>query len=566
VTAVSSPSTSVGGGARPARTPRQRLMLLGLVVVLLVLARASTAFAGTFVVASCPGDAGWGNASTTASFISYSDDCSSGGTAGIGMTMGPDPYTSTYDENSGGSFSFAVPSQYSLSSYTLTGSAFDGWCSLDAVPSNCEHYGEGQVIVAPTGPGNDSPDFDELGQNSQAINLAVTGLDATGLTVSVGCNGGAYGNPCPTSIGGGPEASVTISSAAFWLTSDASPTATGFSGTLLAADAHGTADLAFTANDPNGPGVYNIAVLVDGNQLYSGTPNTNSGQCAAAGTDDGVPVYSSFQPCLQTEGVDLPIDTTGLADGSHDLQVIVTDAAGNSATVLDQTITTANLTTVSSLLPTPPPASTASPVYAFALDQSTAALGSNTTRTYDNSSLTMSGTLDDEAAVAAPGVSVTAWARPADGSAFSELAQTTTDGAGRWTVRLPKGSSRVVNIIAGTGATPANSASTVSLTETVTPTLSLSISTPGRAQLVFSGEIGISPLGTPRPLVFIEVHGSHGWQTVGSPVRVDVNGRYRYVYASSPFTVGRRFVFRAVTPAAPLWPVTDSHTHSAVVR
>ena len=212
-----------------------------------------------------------------------------------------------------------------------------------------------------------------------------------------------------------------------------------------------------------------------------------------------------FQPCLQTEGVDLPIDTTGLADGSHDLQVVVTDAAGNSATVLDQTITTANLTTVSSLLPTPPPASTASPVYAFALDQTTAALGASTTRTYGNSSLTMSGTLDDEAGVAAPGVSVTAWAKPTDGSAFSELAQTTTDGAGRWTLRLPKGSSRVVNIVAGTGATPASSASTVSLTETVTPTLSLSISTPGRAQLVFSGEIGISPLGTPRPLVFIEV-------------------------------------------------------------
>jgi hypothetical protein len=541
-------------------------MLLGLLVVLVVLMRASTALAGTFVVASCPGDAGWGNASTTASFISYSDDCSNSGTAGIGMTMGPDPYSSTYAENTGGSFGFTVPSQYTLSSYTLTGSAFDGWCSLDAVPSNCEHYGEGQVIVAPTGPGNDSPDFDELGQNGQAINLAVSGLDATGLTVSVGCNGGAYGNPCPTGIGAGPEASVTITSAAFWLTSDASPTATGFSGTLLAAGAHGTADLAFTANDPNGPGVYNVQVLVDGNQLYSGTPDTNGGQCAATGSDDGAPDFLSFQPCLQTEGIDLPIDTTSLADGSHDLQVVVTDAAGNSATVLAQTITTANLTTVSSLLSTPPPASAAAPVYAFALDRGTAALGASATRTYGNSSLTMSGTLDDEAGVAAPGVTVRAWAKPTNGSAFSELAQTTTDGAGRWTLRLPKGSSRVVNIVAGTSATPASSASTVSLTETVTPALSLSISTPGRAELVFSGEIGISPLGTPRPLVFIEVRGSHGWQTVGSPVRVDASGRYRYVYASSPFTVGRRFVFRAVTPAAPLWPVTDSRVHSAVVR
>jgi hypothetical protein len=83
---------------------------------------------------------------------------------------------------------------------------------------------------------------------------------------------------------------------------------------------------------------------------------------------------------------------------------------------------------------------------------------------------------------------------------------------------------------------------------------------------VFSGHLDISPLGTPRPIVFIEVKGPDGWQTVGSPVRVDADGRYRYVYASSPFTVGRRFVFRAVTPAAPLWPVTRSEARSGVVR
>jgi hypothetical protein len=121
-------------------------------------------------------------------------------------------------------------------------------------------------------------------------------------------------------------------------------------------------------------------------------------------------------------------------------------------------------------------------------------------------------------------------------------------------------------VVAGTAATPTGSPSTVSVTETVTPTLSLSIASPGHAKLVFSGRIGISPLGTPRPLVFIEVKGPDGWQAVGSPVRVAANGHYRYVYASSPFTVGRRFDFRAVTPAAALWPTTNSHSLSAVVR
>jgi hypothetical protein len=146
------------------------------------------------------------------------------------------------------------------------------------------------------------------------------------------------------------------------------------------------------------------------------------------------------------------------------------------------------------------------------------------------------------------------------------LSQTTTDGAGRWTLHVPEGASRVLNVVAGTGATPTGSPSTVSVTESVTPTLSLRIGTPGGAKLVFRGQLGISPLGTPRPLVFIEVKGPDGWQTVGSPVRVSANGRYRYTYASSPFTVGRRFQFRAVTPAAALWAETHSRPQSAVVR
>ena len=546
---------------------RLRLVVLGLVVVVLVLARAGVAVAGTFVVASCPGDAGWGGVSTSAPFTSYSDECASGGAGGIAMTMGPDAFASTYAENTGGTFSFSVPSQFTLSRYTLSGTAFDGWCSLGGVATNCEHYGEGQVVIAPTGPGNDSPDFDELGQGGQSVSLAVGGLDATGLTVSVGCNGAAYGNACPTSIDGAPEASVAINAASFWLTSDTSPTGTGFTGTLLAADAHGTANIAFTAGDPNGPGVYNVKVLVDGNELYSGTPDTNAGQCASQGSDGGSPVFASFEPCPQSEAVDIPIDTTRLTDGPHDLQVVVADAAGNTATVFDQTITTANLTTVSSLLPTPAPSSAAgAPVYAFVLGEATRALGATVSRAYNHSALTLSGTLDDEAGVAAAGSTVAVWGSPAHASAFSLLSQTTTDGAGRWTLHVPAGSSRVLHVVAGTGAAPTGSASTVSVSETVTPTLSLNVGTPGGGKLVFSGQLGISPLGAPRPLVFVEVKGPDGWQAVGSPVRVGATGRYHYVYASSPFTVGRRFEFRAVTPAAALWPATDSHSRSAVVH
>jgi hypothetical protein len=109
--------------------------------------------------------------------------------------------------------------------------------------------------------------------------------------------------------------------------------------------------------------------------------------------------------------VDIPVDTTTLADGTHELKVIVTDAAQNSSTVLDETITTLNSTTVSSLLSSPPSA-TAAPVYSLSLDPATKRLTGGVERRYSHSGLKLAGTLEDASGVAAPGV-------PAETSASS---------------------------------------------------------------------------------------------------------------------------------------------------
>ena len=89
--------------------------------------------------------------------------------------------------------------------------------------------------------------------------------------------------------------------------------------------------------------------------------------------------------------------------------------------------------------------------------------------------------------------------------------------------------------------------------ETVTPTLSLHVATPGNATLVFTGQLRITPLGKPRPLVLIETPGPAGWEAVGAPIRVGPHGGFRYTYRSSPLTLHRTFKFRAVTPATALW-------------
>jgi hypothetical protein len=393
----------------------------------------------------------------------------------------------------------------------------------------------------------------------------------TSLYAGVMCLGpgqpGSATADCPAGGGtNGVNVQLAIYSAQIELNSNATPTATAFSGSLLSPDAHGTADLAFTASDPGGPGIYQVTVEIDGNPVYRGTPDSNQGDCTSIGSDpNGYPEFLYAQPCKQTETVDIPVDTSALADGEHDLKVIVTDVAQDSSTVLDQTITTLNRTTVSSLLPSS--ASTSSqPVYSIALAAATKRLTSGVRRPYSRSAMQLAGTLEDSSGVAAPGIAVTLWAQPASGGRFAELARTTTDASGAWALSAPRGSSRVLRILAGSGAKVASAAGSVSVHETVTPALSLHVGTPGGGRIVFTGRLGIAPLGDPRPLVFIQTRGPDGWEVVGSPVRVNASGDFRYVFRSSSPTLGRRFSFRALTPQTTFWQPGQSAIRSAVVH
>src|ERR1019366_3977122 len=129
-----------------------------------------------------------------------------------------------------------------------------------------------------------------------------------------------------------------------------------------------------------------------------------------------------------------------------------------------------NLTTVSALLNTPPastPTPAASPVlYGFSLDPKTKAFSVGVRRLYSHSALQLAGTLQDQGATAAPGVTIALWAQPLTGVSFVKLAQTTTDRAGHWTLNAPRGASRLLRVVAGPGAQPTGSPSKVSVSET----------------------------------------------------------------------------------------------------
>jgi len=387
------------------------------------------------------------------------------------------------------------------------------------------------------------------------------------LYLSAGCLGQTPTKSC--SLGGSHNAwsLVSVFSANLLLSTSSQPTGSEFGGSLLEAGAHGTANLAFTASDIAGPGIYKTRVTIDGNTVYDATPNSSAGRCAPVGTDpgSGALMFASQQPCPQTQRVVIPVSTTRLADGEHEVKVTLQTAARNQSTVLVQTITTINRTTVSGQLTSDAPVPSArapEPVYAMVLDAATEALAKGVRRRYARSALQLSGTLrNSSSGIPAPGVAVTLLARNADQSAPQILARTTSDAAGHWVLNAPKGPSRALTITYGSGTNGA-----VTITETVTPTLSLRVSALGRGRLKFTGRLSVRPLGSPRPLIVIQARNGTRWQAVGSAVRVKPNGTYTLTYNGGRNVIGGSYAFRALAPATALFSSATSQVKRKVAR
>ncbi len=174
----------------------------------------------------------------------------------------------------------------------------------------------------------------------------------------VDCGSSHGGAKCEAGKGdaNGYAAVIYLYAADITLEQTAGPSASNVSGELATAPSvAGTSDVAFDASDP-GSGVYEAVFSVDGQVVQSTVLDSNGGHCENVdGTSDGLPAFLYLQPCAPSVSVDVPFDTTHLSNGAHHLVVSVTDAAGNSAPVLDREITVDNP-------PPPPPPGTPGPL------------------------------------------------------------------------------------------------------------------------------------------------------------------------------------------------------------
>jgi hypothetical protein len=215
---------------------------------------------------------------------------------------------------------------------------------------------QGQAWIGTPGPAYDGPDvIADCQQGSPQCQgggpvsgtFPIDHPGGTSIYAPALCVAGSIA--CPATGGTGVNAEVAITQAQIELSVDATPTGRNFSGSLLSRGASGTADLAFTASDPGasggfGPGVYAVTAQLDGTTVYSGVPDTYRGECVALETDPatGGLMFDHGQPCAPLAKLKIPVQTSALSDGRHQLVVTMSDAAGDVATVLHRSITTFN--------------------------------------------------------------------------------------------------------------------------------------------------------------------------------------------------------------------------------
>ena len=534
---------------------------------------ASDAFAGTWAVESCslPGGKpapieGWqSEADNGGPYTGANDNCPTGGLEAIDSAQWEQV------RSTGAIWTYTAPTGATIAGGNLLVSltAPQGVAYV-ATPKNI--YG-GNVLVncqfnLGCGPSN------ALGGWIENASVAITHTGGTQMWAVAECVGAGQpheaGANCAQNDGaGGVNALMRISQADIELNDGSTPQGTGFSGTLLDTPASGTADLNFTASESApGPGIYTVTVSVDGHALSTTTADTNGGKCASVGRDaNGVPEYTAQEPCPLSEQVNIPINTTALTDGHHELTVSVADAAGVTATVYDGTITTQNAPVlVSSLgaLPGPgtgtggnggvvasstPGAGAANGTSASETAQLRLGVGRRISRSFAHRALRIPGRLLDAQGHPIDGATLDIIQQVAGSSQTQVIAHTRTRADGSFTAAVPAGPSRLVEVAYRAFSTDITYAAQAKIEESVGAGVQINITprhTNATGMILLTGQVD-GPVPAQGVIVDLLVHYRGRWEPFRTP-RTDAAGRFDVAYQFQG-ALGR-FPFRAEVPAS----------------
>jgi len=363
------------------------------------------------------------------------------------------------------------------------------------------------------------------------------------LYLSAGCGGQPEaGRVCNEGGSEGAWSLVRLWWANLLLANAATPSASGVGGTLLSPNVAGTAELTLNAADPGGPGVYLVIVQIDGKTVYSGTPSSNGGKCAAVGATGGALMFDYSQPCPASESVDLPINTTSLPNGQHTLKVSVQDAAGNSAVVYDGTISTKQpsndslgalpgLGTTAGSSPASTPVAVANGATASHTARLSLGVKRRITRPYAHRALRATGRLLDGQGHPIVGATLDVLQQISGSPSLTVIGHAKTRANGTFAAAVPGGPNRTIEIAYRAFSTDAGYAATAKIAEAVKAGVKLSVSphrTGSEGTITLSGQV-LGPVPAEGVAVELLVHYRGRWEPFRVP-QTDSRGRFEVVY------------------------------------
>jgi hypothetical protein len=327
-----------------------------------------------------------------------------------------------------------------------------------------------------------------------------------------------------------------MSMATTTLEDNSAPQVAVVGGTLTTGtELEGTQTLAITGTD-SGSGIYQAILEVDGKQAQATTVDNNSGHCANVGqTTDGRPAFLYVVPCaLEVNDQYVSFNLATIADGPHRLTVLVTDAAGNTTVVLNREVIVGR------------GACNGTCGDQAKLATSDAELLKPITRRYPRSGLRLSGTLREPTGSPVAGARLELLQQASyTGAPMRATATTTTNGAGQWSVVVPRGPSRVLLVAWRSHALDAGYATQLEYHERVFADIGLRAPRRVRvgAPFAFRGELAGGYIPPERSTVQMEIFFSGRWRTIET-LHTNRRGRFAYSYTFST-GAGSSYLFRA---------------------
>jgi hypothetical protein len=533
----------------------------------LFLVLAAAAHAGRYHDYSCrtpsgesaPVD-GWSGTTSGVTFTYVENTCSQNGALVAALGDQPAERQANTDV---ATWALTVPSPETLAGATIWragdtagGTAINGTYQFwFAGPTEVSVFDECIAGLACAGRGNSAQPL--AAENRLVVPTANLGPH---LYMKASC-GGASGYKCPIAVGDahGYSAVQYLYAADLVLEQTEGPTANNVSGPLTSEQPlRGTSDVIFTASDP-GAGVYEAEFEVDGNVVQKTVIDENGGRCRDVGqTSDGLPAFLYLQPCLKSLTADVGLDSTKLANGPHHLIVRVSDAAGNTATVLDRSVLVENEQGACN-------AQCDGQASIHAADVKL--LRRTITRRYTNSALSLSGQLLNHDGAPMGGATLELRQQAAyPGARNALLATTITDGKGEWRLRAPKGPSRLLTIGYRARSNNPTFATQLQYRETVAAGVHLWAprrAAPGKA-FSFRGRLAGGYIPHGGALVSLEILFAGQWREIAL-LRTNRRGAfaYRYTFASIGHAAYR---FRASLPQTAGYPFASGASKSSYIH